>query len=94
MLWLITSHNYVAKMFTDSEIAKGFSCGRTKTTQIVKRAIAPNLNEDVINKMQSQPFSIMCDESNDQGGDKNFDIRQFIDTAVYLYIHMNINNTY
>jgi hypothetical protein len=30
-------------MFTDSEIAKGFSCGRTKTTQIVKRAIAPSL---------------------------------------------------
>jgi hypothetical protein len=34
-------------MFTDSENAKGFSCGRTKTTQIVKRAIAPSLNEDV-----------------------------------------------
>jgi hypothetical protein len=33
--------------FTDSEIAKGFSCGRTKTTQIVKRAIAPSFNEDV-----------------------------------------------
>jgi hypothetical protein len=47
LLWLITSHNYVEKMFTDSEIAKGFSCGRTKTTQIVKRAIAPSLNEDV-----------------------------------------------
>ena len=56
-------------MFTDSETVKGFSCGRTKTTQILKRAIAPSLNEDVINKMQSQPFSIMCDESNDQGGD-------------------------
>jgi hypothetical protein len=36
------------KMFTDSEIAKGFACGRTKTTQIVKRAVAPGIMKSAL----------------------------------------------
>ena len=60
------------KMFTDSEIANGFACGRTKTTQIVKRAVAPDLLDDVVQKCRSQPFTIMCDKSNNYGNDKCF----------------------
>ena len=60
------------KMFTNSEIAKGFACGRTKTTQIEKRAVAPDLLDDVVQICRSQPFTIMCDESNDHGNDKCF----------------------
>ena len=33
-------------MFPDSKIAQ-FFCGKTKTTQIVKRAIAPTLNKQL-----------------------------------------------
>ena len=36
-----------AKMFPDSEIAKKFACGKTKTTCIVKGAIASELNTKV-----------------------------------------------
>ncbi len=30
-----------AQMFPDSEIARKFACGRTKTTAIVKEALSP-----------------------------------------------------
>jgi hypothetical protein len=53
------------KMFPDSKIAENFSCGRTKSTQIVKRAIAPSLDEQVVLACRSKPFTILCDESND-----------------------------
>ena len=43
-------------MFPDSKVAEGFSCGRTKTTAIVKFALAPALNADVIKKCQTSPF--------------------------------------
>ena len=48
-------------MFPDSEIAKKFSSGRTKTTALVKHALAPAFNENVIATCQSSPFSILCD---------------------------------
>lgn len=60
------------KMFPDSKIAENFSCGRTKSTQIIKRAISPSLDEEVTLACQSKPFTILCDESNDFGSDKNF----------------------
>ena len=49
-------------MFPDSEIAKKFSCARTKTTAIVKVSLAP---KKVIDSM-SAPFSLLMDESNDK----------------------------
>ena len=52
------------KMFSDSEIAKSFTCGRTKCAAIVKNALAPSFTMKVIDNM-SNPFSIMIDESND-----------------------------
>jgi hypothetical protein len=39
---------------------------------IVKRAVAPDLLDDVVQICRSQPFTIMCDESNDHGNDKCF----------------------
>ena len=53
-------------MFPDSEIAKKFSSGRTKTTALVKHALAPAFNENVIATCQSSPFSVLCDGGNDQ----------------------------
>ena len=49
------------KMFPDSKIAEGFTCGRTKTTAIVKCALAPALNAEVIAECQKSPFTILCD---------------------------------
>ena len=54
-----------AKMFPDSEIAKKFACGRTKTTAIIKKALALHFLKKVTQSM-SNPFSIMMDESNDK----------------------------
>ena len=45
------------KMFPDSEIAKAFACGRTKTTAIVKEALTPHFLEKTMQHM-SKPFSI------------------------------------
>ncbi len=52
------------QIFPNSAIAKKFSCGRTKTTAIVKEALAPHFLGKVLASM-SNPFSLMMDESND-----------------------------
>ena len=62
------------KMFPDSKIAEKFACKRTKCTQIVKQAIAPDLWRTLIKRCKKQPFTILCDESNDRGTDKCFAI--------------------
>ena len=54
------------KIFPDSAIAKKFSCSRTKTTAIVKKALAPHFTQRVIESMSSGPFSLMMDECNDR----------------------------
>ena len=54
------------KLFPDSAIAKRFSCGRTKTTAIVKNALAPYYQAKVLESMTDNPFSLMMDESNDK----------------------------
>ena len=53
-----------AKMFPDSEVAR-FACGRTKTTAIIKEALAPHFLQKTKQNMASH-FSIMMDESNDK----------------------------
>uniref|UniRef100_H2ZUA5 HAT C-terminal dimerisation domain-containing protein n=1 Tax=Latimeria chalumnae TaxID=7897 RepID=H2ZUA5_LATCH len=55
-------------MFPDSSTAKKYASGKTKTTKLIKGSLAPNLDDDVAEK----PFGLMCDESNDQGGEKDF----------------------
>ena len=52
-------------MFPDSEIARKFACGRTKTTAIVKEALSPYYHDKAIHNM-SNPFSVLMDESNDK----------------------------
>ena len=54
------------KMFPDSEIAKEFSCSRTKTTHIVKRAMVPCLNKVVVDHCRLNAFSLEIDESIDR----------------------------
>jgi hypothetical protein len=46
------------------------------STQIVKSAVAPDLLYDVVQKCRSQPFTIMCDESNDYG---NVHPKEYVD---------------
>ena len=53
------------KIFPNSKIAKSFACGRTKTTAIVKGALAPTFLQATVESM-SYPFSVMMDESNDK----------------------------
>ena len=55
-----------SKIFPDSAITKKFSCSHTKTTAIVKKALAPHFIQRVIESMSSGPFSLMMDESNDR----------------------------
>ena len=52
-------------MFPDSEIAKKFSCSRTKTTAIVKGALASHFTKKTTENM-SYPYSLMMDELNDK----------------------------
>ncbi|XP_060124937.1 uncharacterized protein LOC118080162 isoform X1 [Zootoca vivipara] len=54
----------VADIFPDSAIARKYSAGKTKTTQIIKGAIAAELDDELAKTCRSQPFSLMCDELN------------------------------
>ena len=67
LAFLVSDHatKLFPKTFPDSDIAKKIKCGRTKTTAIVKEALAPHFHTKTIESM-SQPFSIMMDESNDK----------------------------
>ena len=58
------------EMFPDSEIAKGYDCGKTKTTCILNRALKPHCLSELIEHMKSRPFSISSDGSNDTGREK------------------------
>ena len=49
----------------DSELAKQFSCGRTKTTAVVTQALAPHFLNKVTSELSlNGPFSILMDECN------------------------------
>ena len=52
-------------MIPNSEIARKFACGRTKTTAIVKESLSPYYHAKAIHNM-SNPFSVLMDESNDK----------------------------
>ena len=61
-------------MFPDSKIAQGFVCGRTKTVAIVKHALAPVFNSEVVQSCRTSPFTLLCDGGNDQTDQKYFGI--------------------
>ena len=54
-------------IFPDSKIAKGYSCGKTKASCILNRAIVPDLRNNLVEQMRNSCFSIATDGSNDQG---------------------------
>ena len=68
-------------MFPDSEIAKKFSCARTKTTAIVKVSLAPHYTKKVIDSM-SAPFSLLMDESNDKTDKSCIILVRVLDPAI------------
>uniref|UniRef100_A0A1X7VIF7 DUF4371 domain-containing protein n=1 Tax=Amphimedon queenslandica TaxID=400682 RepID=A0A1X7VIF7_AMPQE len=68
-LTLLTSdhaNKLFPKMFPDSEIAKQFSCGRTKPTAVVKQALAPHSLSKVASVASNSSFSLLMDGSNDK----------------------------
>ena len=83
-------------MFPDSKIAKSFRSARTKTTCVVTGALYPHFSEPVVTLCQNNPFSILCDEGNDND-DKNFAIlvRLWDDQLgrpVTRFLHMPVCN--
>ncbi|XP_033744260.1 zinc finger BED domain-containing protein 5-like [Pecten maximus] len=81
-------------MFPDSKIAQKFHCGRTKTTQIVKKSLAPDLQKVVVDHLKNKPFSLSCDESNDTHGEKSLAVlvRYFTTEANTRFLAMPICN--
>lgn len=63
----------VKKSFPDSEIARTFQCGRSKSTALVKE-ISADAASGLIETMKKSPFTISTDGSNDIGSLKLFPI--------------------
>ena len=61
-------------MFPDSKIAQQFACSRTKTTAIIKKALSPTFSDEVVQTCRTSPFTILCDDGNDQSHQKYFGI--------------------
>ena len=75
-------------IFHDSKIAKNYACGKTKTTCILNRAIKPKLQNNVINQMKKDCYSISTDGSNNQGLKKMHPVTvRLFD----IYWHMVVN---
>lgn len=52
------------KMFPDSEIAKKYGCGRTKTSYIVE-TLAMDTQQNIVEVLRTHPFSMSTDGSTD-----------------------------
>ncbi|KAL1252682.1 hypothetical protein QQF64_017375 [Cirrhinus molitorella] len=50
-------------MFPDSELAATFSCGKDKTSYLVKFGIAPFIKQQLISEVSKDSFVVMFDES-------------------------------
>lgn len=62
-------------MFTDSDIAKSFACGKDKTAYILAFGIAPHFKKLLINSINdSGPYVLMFDKSLNQSAKKQMDI--------------------
>ena len=56
----------IVHAFPDSKVAKEVKCARTKSTAIVKHALAPAVHKAMITNVLASPaFSLMMDESTD-----------------------------
>lgn len=58
------------KLGPDSSIAKGMKCKQTKTMQIIKRSLAIEATQPIVEYCRVSPFSLMIAESNDKNTDK------------------------
>ena len=74
-------------MFPDSTIAKNMACGATKATKM-SGCLGDALLRDVITEIQSKPFCLMIDESNDHDADK---VRELIICINWLTIFLLIS---
>lgn len=55
---------FFATMFSDSDIAKSFACGKDKTSYIIRFGIAPHFKKLLINSVNDLgPFVLMFDEA-------------------------------
>ena len=68
--FLVMDHlpGLLSHAFPDSKIAKEVKCARTKSTAVVKHAIAPASHKSMISMVSLSPaFSLLMDESTDRG---------------------------
>lgn len=59
-------------MFPDSEIAKSYHCGPTKTSSILNLALFPEACSSLLHIIQNDPFTLAVDGSSDQDMQKMF----------------------
>lgn len=57
-------------MFPDSELAATFSCGKDKTSYLVKFGIAPFTKQHLISDVSKDSFVVMCNESPNRSTNK------------------------
>ena len=58
------------EIFPDSEIAKAYSSCKTKITCILNGALKPYYQNELVEMMKDQPYSVSIDGSNDTGQEK------------------------
>ena len=78
-------------MFPDSEIAKNYGCGRTKTSAIINKALGPHCHEYVVNHIRTHPFSLGIDGSSDTCVEKMnpMTVRSFDIMGPKLFLHIS-----
>ena len=76
-------------IFADSNIAKAYSCAKTKASCILNNATAPKLQEALANQMKAICFNIATDRSNYQGLEK---INPVTVRILYLNHHNVVTN--
>lgn len=59
------------EIYSDSEIAKMVTCGRTKATAIINEVTGKYCFEEVVTLIKKNKFSLIVDESTDQGDTKH-----------------------
>ena len=60
------------RMFTDSTVAEGYKCGRTKMTYTITHGTYPTFITELNDKLRNNVFSLQIDESNKMYGKKFF----------------------
>ena len=75
---MIAEHNFAfnasthmsqlySHMFRDSKVAKAFQCRQSKTGALIRQVLGPHFHNKVVNMLKGGYFSLMFDETMDQG---------------------------